>query len=199
MEETETSEPPNLVSADPHVPLEFFFGHPLFVVEESRIGPQFRLLLYESDQAIKRPVGKIILNLRPTRLHAVAHDVGAPLVLGESCHVDNLWVAEAARGLGFGRVLLHQAMAAAAELGVRHITLDAEEDTRKYRTKREMGRGSLLFPCRTDPLKHSLRLSPCLVPRHNHLVGFYESEGFRQVRVWSVRGVVQPSPSPSPS
>jgi len=93
-------------------------GHPLFQVEEKGgLGGERRIVLFEAQAAVRRPVGKIIFTLQSGTNVA---------------HVDNVWVADGIRGLGFGRLLLHQCVATVAELGASKITLEAEEDTRRH-------------------------------------------------------------------
>jgi predicted GNAT family N-acyltransferase len=43
-----------------------------------------------------------------------------------------VWVAESIRTLGFGRILLQQALAAAVDMGSKRVLLEAEEDTRRH-------------------------------------------------------------------
>jgi GNAT superfamily N-acetyltransferase len=93
-------------------------GHPLFQIEEKGgLGGERRIVLFEAQAAVRRPVGKIIFTLQ----------CGTTVA-----HVDNIWVADGLRGLGFGRLLLHQCVATLAELGASKITLEAEEDTRRH-------------------------------------------------------------------
>jgi predicted GNAT family acetyltransferase len=92
-----------------------FSDHPLFFTEESRVGRENRILLYQVGAPIKRVLGKIIYTVQTD---------GA-------VHIDNVWVSETIRTLGLGRVLLQQAVAAAVEMGSKRVLLEAEEDTRR--------------------------------------------------------------------
>lgn len=66
----------------------------------------------------KRPAGKILFTQRSA----------------EAGTIDHVWVRDRHRGLGLGRVLLRCAMevCGAGGLGMRRLTLDAEEDTRRH-------------------------------------------------------------------
>jgi GNAT superfamily N-acetyltransferase len=91
-------------------------AHPLYHVECEQTGWSHRIVLFESGEKPKRPLGKIIFTMSKDGV----------------MHIDNLWVSEAIRGGGMGHVLLEQAIATAAELGATRVLLEAEEDTRRH-------------------------------------------------------------------
>ena len=79
---------------------EFGAGNTFYRIEELSKGPERRLIIYEvGPAAVKRPVGKIIYTVRPGAIIGGA---------GASAHIDSVWVAESTRGIGLGRILMHQ-------------------------------------------------------------------------------------------
>jgi GNAT superfamily N-acetyltransferase len=110
--------PQKRVRGDPHAPPRRpFCGTSLYTAETLRVGATHRVLIYAAAEArVKKPVGKILVTFTPGGGGGAGSEGGAG---SGSAHVDSVWVAEVARGFGLGRVLLHQAVTLAHDLGAR--------------------------------------------------------------------------------
>ena len=79
-----------------------------------------------------------------------------------ACELDNLWVKPRALGRGYGRALLAQALAAAREMGLREILIDADPNAKDFYVRcGAMVKGVLPAPIEGQPgrTRPQLRIS----------------------------------------